>query len=65
MPGAQKTGGLLVGRLEVGGDDMEGNVQLVAELLEVVGGGLVMDVLHPDVDGLNLETGMIDLGALG
>ena len=50
---------------EAGGSDVEPYAQVVAELLNVTGVGLVLNILHPDMQGFYLETGMQDARALG
>lgn len=64
VPGAKKAGRLLVGRLETGCDDMESYAEFVAEVLEIVGGGLVGNIFHPHVNGLYPELGFVNFGTL-
>ena len=49
----------------MGGDEVEGDVEAGAERLEVGGVGLVVDILHADMDGLDGEAGLEDAGTAG
>ena len=46
--------------LEAGSPDVEPDAEGVAEGLELAGVRLVADVLHPHVQGLDGEAGMLD-----
>ena len=50
--------------LETRGPHVEFDAQRIAELLQITGVGLVMDILHPHVQGLYTESWVLDLGAL-
>ena len=50
---------------ETGGNDVEGDVNVVAERLEVAGVSLVMNIIHTDMQGLDGEVGDVDLGTTG
>ncbi len=49
-------------RVERGGDDVEGNAQLVAKRLEVGGVRFVVDIAHANMQGLDGKVGHMDLG---
>ena len=51
---------VLINDLEAGSPDVEPNAEGVAEGLEIAGVRLVADVLHPHVQGLDGESGMLD-----
>ena len=51
--------------LEGCGDDVERNAETVAEGLQVGGVRLVMNITHPDMQGLYGEVGDVNLGASG
>ena len=54
-----------VGSGETGGDDVQGDVEVVTERLEVGGVRFVMNILHPNVQGFDGEVGDMNLGAAG
>ena len=45
---------------EAGGDDVERNVEVVAELFEIVGRGFIGDVFHAYMSSLNAESWAVD-----
>ena len=50
--------------LKASGPYVEGNAQCIAERLQITSVRLVVDVLHPHVQGLYTESWVINLGAL-
>jgi hypothetical protein len=50
-------------RVETGGNDVEGNLQALTEVLEIGGVRLIMDVLHAHVEGFNRELRTLDARA--
>jgi len=71
LPGAEKAGGLGVllwhsNRLDkASGDDVEGHAEAIAEGLEIIGGGFVMNISHPHMQGLDGKVGNMDFGTAG
>ena len=65
LPGTEEAGGLLTRRRsdgssgetggEAGGDDVEGYAEAVAEVLEVGGICLVLDIFYADVQGFDAQ----------
>ena len=49
---------------KVGRFNMKGNTQIVAELLQITGVRLVMDIFHPHMESLNSESRVLDSGTL-
>ena len=54
-----------VGSGETGGDDVQGDVEVVTERLEVGGVRFLMNILHPNVQGFDGEVGDMNLGTTG
>lgn len=52
-------------RVETGGNDVKRNVQMLAEVLQIGGVRLIMDVLHAHVKSFNRELRTLDARATG
>jgi hypothetical protein len=52
-------------RVDGRGNDVEGNLQALTEVLEIGGVRLIMDVLHSNVEGFNRELRTLDARATG
>jgi len=69
LPGAEEAGGLWLKvegggwRVDGRGDDVEGDLQTLTEVLQIGSVRLVMDVLHPYMQGLDGEVGYMHLRA--
>ena len=50
---------------KLGGDDMEGDAEAIAERLQVGGVCFVMNILHPYMQGLDGKVRDMDLGTTG
>ena len=64
VPRAEEAGRLLGALVEAGGENVKRHVKLSAEIFEIGGVGLIGDVLHPHVNGTELEARRIDVTPL-
>ena len=64
VPRAEEAGRLLGTLVETGGENVQRHVKLSAEVFEIGGVGFVGDVLHPHVNGTELEARRIDVTPL-
>ena len=64
VPRAKEAGWLLWALVEAGGENVQRNVKLSTEVFEIGSVGLVGDILHPHVNGAELEAWRIDLTPL-